>query len=75
MEPIGAGIEPDDSAFDEVECPGHGAEVDPFVGGAAVDVGDVAEQRFLAVPPPCCRAGTQPCTRLLSVEPWQVRRR
>ena len=64
-------------ALDEVEGAGHRAEVDALLRGAALDVGDVADQRLLAVRPGVVAAdalaSTQAWTRALSVEPWLVR--
>jgi hypothetical protein len=49
------GVEPQDlapgfdaavAALDQVDGSGHGTEVDPLVRGAALDVGDVAEERL-----------------------------
>lgn len=50
-EPVRARLQACDAPFDEIEGAGHGTEVDPFAGGAALDIRHIADQGFLAVPP------------------------
>ena len=51
VEPQGvfAGLEPGETALQQVDGPGHRGEVDPLRGRTALDVGEIAAQRSLEV--------------------------
>jgi hypothetical protein len=76
MQRVGAHLDADKAALDEIDGPGHGAEMDALRRGAALDVGMSLSSARLNSRQECGRserASTQACTTQLSVEPCEVR--